>query len=495
MKPKLQHWLFISICIFIVSCSLINTSEARNELSLPNQSQVLERLSFGINTAQLKDIKKRGIEAYIRSQLNPESISESSSLNNYLAGLKFINQQPIKLQREQYINKQKLKDITISTEQKIEIEEKNYDLKKQTQLEAIDAHLARAINSPRQLQEVMVDFWFNHFNVVAGKGTISLWIDDYENKIRANALGSFRDLLGITASHPAMLIYLDNYKNTAYSNPNQKNNSENLNENYARELMELHTLGIDGGYTQEDIIALAKIFTGWRVDYLGKKGDKKGFFFDEKRHDQGEKVFLGHKIEPKGIAEGQKALDILATHPATAKFISYKLAQYFVADQPPSSLVDKLAQKFIKSDGNIKVIMDTLIHDPEFNDPKYYQQKFKTPYQYIVSLVRISEIEQPDYNRIRGMISSLSMPIYSCIPPTGYKNTQDVWLNSQAMLQRIGFAAAIANASLNKQDPVEYQKIETNLGKLSAHTTKVIAKSPGKLRPALILGSPEAMYR
>ena len=495
MRHKLWYGILTIICSSLLCLGLINVTVGKSELSLPNQSQVVEKLSFGINTAQLKDIKTKGIEAYIQSQLNPESIPESSSLNNYLAGLKFINQQPIKLQREQYINKQKLQDITISTEQKIEIAKKNYDLKKQTRLEAMDAHLARAINSPRQLQEVMVDFWFNHFNVVAGKGTISLWINDYENKIRANALGSFRDLLGITASHPAMLIYLDNYKNTAYSNPKQKNNSKNLNENYARELMELHTLGVDGGYTQEDVIALAKIFTGWRVDYLGKKGDKKGFYFDEKNHDQGEKVFLGHKIEPKGIAEGQKALDILATHPATAKFISYKLAQYFLADRPPSSLVDKLAQKFIKSNGNIKVVMETLIHAPEFNDPKYYQQKFKTPYQYIVSLVRISEIEQPDYNRIRGMISSLSMPIYSCIPPTGYKNTQDVWLNSQAMLQRIGFASAIANASLNKEDPVKYQQIKTNLGKLSAHTKKIIAKSPAKLRSALILGSPEAMYR
>ncbi len=495
MRHKLWCGILTIICSSLLCLGLINVTVGKSELSRLNQSQVLERLSFGINTAQHKDIKKRGIEAYIQSQLNPESISESSSLNNYLAGLKFINQQPIQLQTEQYINKQKLKDITISTEQKIKLQEKNYDLKKQARLEAMDAHLARAINSPRQLQEVMVDFWFNHFNVMAGKGTISLWVNDYENKIRANALGSFRDLLEVTASHPAMLIYLDNFKNFAFSNSNKKHNSENLNENYARELMELHTLGIDGGYTQEDVITLAKIFTGWRVDYLGKKGDKKGFYFDEKRHDRTEKVFLGHKIEPNGIAEAQQALDILATHPATAKFISYKLAQYFVADRPPSSLVDKLAQKFMKSDGNIKVVMDTLIHASEFNDPKYYQQKFKTPYQYIVSLVRISEIEQPDYDRIRGMINSLSMPIYSCIPPTGYKNTQDTWLNSQAMLQRIGFASAIASASLNKQDPVEYQKIETNLGKLSVHTKKVIAKSPGKLRTALILGSPEAMYR
>ena len=495
MRHKLWYGILTIICSSLLCLGLINGTVGKSELSQTSQRHILDRLSFGVNSAQLKQVKKEGIEAYIQSQLNPENITESPELENYLAELKSISQEPIELQRKEFVDSKKIKQHKLSAARQLEVAESRKESRIKFKEEAIDAHLARAIYSPRQLQEVMVDFWFNHFNVFVGKGAIALWVNDYENKLRDNAFGNFRDLLAVTATHPAMLIYLDNRENKVSKASETKKAVDKLNENYARELMELHTLGVDGGYTQEDVIELAKIFTGWSINIRGAKEDRQSFLFDEKRHDQSEKVFLGHKIEPQGITEGRKALDILATHPATAKFISYKLAQYFVADQPPSSLVDKLAQKFMKSDGNIKVVMETLIHAPEFNDPKYYQQKFKTPYQYIVSLVRISEIEQPDYDRIRGMISSLSMPIYGCSPPTGYKNTQDVWLNSQAMLQRIGFAAAIANASLNKQDPVKYQKIETNLGKLSAHTTKVIAQSPGKLRPALILGSPEAMYR
>ena len=238
-----------------------------------------------------------------------------------------------------------------------------------------------------------------------------------------------------------------------------------------------------------------RIFTGWGIDLRDREKNGSGFNFNRNFHDRGKKEFLGHTIAQNGIAEGEEALDILATHPATARHISYKLAQYFVSDEPPSNLVDKLAQKFTESDGDIKAIMDTLLHSQEFNDPQYYGQKYKTPYQYIISLVRMAEIEKVNLKRVRGMLINLSMPVYMCNPPTGYKNTQADWLNSQAMLQRINYASAIANGVLSRKVPVDDRQLKNNMAKLSNHTQEVMAKTPAKLRPAVMLASPEAMYR
>ena len=495
MRQKLQHWTSILICGSILWFGLVFPAEANSDLTELRLIHILERLSFGITSEQMQQVKANGIEAYIQSQLNPQLIPESPIVDHYLTKLDSIKQEPLKLRKKFAANAKKLRNSQLSIERQKKIQQQNIQFNAEVRNQTTDARLARAIYSSRQLQEVMVDFWFNHFNVFAAKKAINFWLSDYENDIRTNALGNFRDLLTVTASHPAMLLYLDNDLNTAPNSPGAKGRFKGLNENYARELMELHTLGVDGGYTQDDVVALARILTGWTIDYQGNKGDKNGFFFNPKSHDRGDKIFLGHKITANGIDEGKKALDILATHPATAHFISYKLAQYFVADRPPSSLVDLLTQKFLSSNGNIKVVLDALIHSQEFNNPKYYKQKFKTPYQYIVSLVRMSEIEQPDFKRIRGMLHHLSMPIYLCVPPTGYRNTQEAWLNPQAMLQRVGLATAIANRSLNRDYSIEYKQLAENFGALSQRTKQVIAKSSPKLRSALILGSPEAMYR
>ncbi|MBE9042996.1 DUF1800 domain-containing protein [Pleurocapsales cyanobacterium LEGE 10410] len=495
MRQKLQYWTGILLFSLILWLGLINRAEANSELSQAHQRHILERLSFGVTSEQMQQVKAEGIEAYIQSQLTPELVEEPPILNNYLAKLSLIHQKPTELQKKVNANRKKVRNSGLSIEQKQKIRQEIREMNTKARDEAINAHLARAIYSSRQLKEVMVDFWFNHFNIYADKGDIRLWLSDYEQKIRPHALGNFRDLLAVTARHPAMIIYLDNKKNTAPDSPVGIRGKLGLNENYARELMELHTMGVDGGYTQDDVIALARIFTGWGVDYEGKRGDKKGFFFYKNRHDRHDKTFLGHKIAANGIKEGEQALDILASHPATAHHISYKLAEYFVSDRPPSSLVDRLAQKFLDSDGNIKVVLDTLIHSAEFNDPQYYQQKFTTPYQYIVSLVRMAEIEQPNFKRIRGMLQQLSMPVYRCPLPTGYKNTQSAWLNPQAMLQRTGFATAIARGTLNPGYSIPYKQLQRNSGELSERTKQVIAKTPPKLRSALMMGSPEAMYR
>ena len=460
-----------------------------------NQKHILSKLSFGVTSTELKQVAQTGIEAYIQSQLEPQSINESSQLENYLYQLGSINRNPIELNQNAIALRKKLKNFQLSSEQQQEIQQEIGKLNIGTINKVADAHLLRAIYSNRQLQEVMVDFWFNHFNVYAQKDAVKFWLYDYENQIRTHALGNFYDLLLATAKHPAMLMYLDNQMNTAPDSPAGKMHNRGLNENYARELMELHTLGVDGGYSQDDVIALARIFTGWSTEKKEKKGEQQGFFFFASRHDRQDKVFLGQQILADGIKEGEQALKILANHPATAHHISYELAQYFVADQPPESLVNHLAKKFLDSQGNIQLVMDALIHSQEFNDSQYFGQKFKTPYQYLVSLVRLGEIQQPNLKRLRGMLFQLSMPTYGCVSPDGYSNTQAAWLNPQAMLQRTGFARAIAKGILNQNSRVESQQLAQNLGAISPHTKQVIEQTPVKLRTALMMGSPEAMYR
>ena len=495
MKQKLRHWILVLLLGSMFWFGWQNEVNAIAQSSLAHTRHVLERISFGITSEQMQQVEDIGIEAYIQNQLNPELVSESPVLNDYLKQLDSIDRKPNQMQKKDNALSKQINNSQLSDEQYTKLDEERNDFRRKIASEAIKSRLARAIYSNRQLQEVMVDFWFNHFNVYIDKGQIRFWLSDYEDRIRNNAFGNFRDLLAMTAKHPAMLVYLDNKFNVAPNSRNGIKNKKGLNENYARELMELHTLGVDGGYTQDDIIVLARIFTGWSANLSDKNENKQGFVFDKNRHDPENKVFLGRQISAGGIEEGEKALDILASHPATARNISYKLAQYFVADEPPSSLVDLLSQKFLDSKGDIKVVLNTLIHSSEFNSPQYYKQKFKTPYQYLISLARMAEIERVNVKRIQGMLTQLSMPPYRCSPPTGYKNTRSAWLNPQAMLQRTSFALAIANGNLNKNYKIEPQQLKANLGETSQHTKQVIEKSPQRLHSALMMGSPEAMYR
>jgi len=265
--------------------------------------------------------------------------------------------------------------------------------------------------------------------------------------------------------------------------------------------MELHTLGVDGGYTQQDVTALARIFTGWGFRRYTQQADVMyGVNFDPKRHDFSDKVFLGHTIKGSGIGEGEQALDILASSPATAHHISYELAQYFVADQPPSALVERLAQRFLATDGDIRQVLNTLFHTPEFQDPKNYGTKFKTPYQYVVSALRATGVEVNNFRPISGALQQLGMPLYGCLTPDGYKNTQSAWLNPDAMTRRLSFATALASGrmplnTLSKSQPVDALRLANTLeNDFSAQTQSAIVASPPQLRATLILGSPEFMH-
>ena len=498
MKKKFRYLVAIGVVALLMwGWQFVPQAAASNQTQAIH---TISRLSYGATPKQIAKVQKAGIESYIQAQLNPDSISETALLNNKLKKLpSAIANDSVATWRKyrQYDRRINAKgENTPTTEARKRLEKERNQLRNQLVREAKQAHIARAVFSSRQLQEVMTDFWFNHFNVYASKRAVGIWVNDYESQLRKHSLGNFRDLLGVTAHHPAMLMYLDNDLNTNPNSKSKQGNARGLNENYARELMELHTLGVDGGYTQQDVIALARIFTGWGINYNPEPQDTSAFRFFERRHDNGEKTFLGQKIPGNGIAEGEKALDILASHSSTARFVSYKLAQYFVSDRPPESLVNVLAQTFTASDGNIKTVLDTLFHSTEFNDPQYYQAKFKTPLQYVVSLVRASNIRDFKLERLENILSSLGMPVYSCVTPDGYKNTETAWLNPDTMLRRLSFAVNIANGGLNKSQKPSWQQLQQTLGsKLTNKTKKAIAPQPNHLKSALILGSPEMMYR
>jgi uncharacterized protein (DUF1800 family) len=300
------------------------------------------------------------------------------------------------------------------------------------------AKLLRVIYGERQLEEVMADFWFNHFNVFMGKGADRYLLAGYERDvIRPHALGKFEDLLLAVAQSPAMLFYLDNWMSVGPNTNFAKSGHHGLNENYARELMELHTLGVDGGYTQHDVTEVAKVFTGWTLNRPRKAGE---FEFDERKHEPGPKNVLGHEIQNQGQDEGRQVLHLLAQHPSTARFISTKLAQRFVADDPPPALVDKLAKKFESSGGDIREVLRTLFHSPEFWAPQTYRAKVKTPLEFIASAVRDTGANVQNAMPLVQILNQMGMPLYGSQPPTGYAMKAEAWVNSAALLSRMNFA-------------------------------------------------------
>jgi uncharacterized protein (DUF1800 family) len=309
----------------------------------------------------------------------------------------------------------------------------------------MDAKLLRAVYSNRQFAEGLDDFWFNHFNVFFDKGADRFLIPEYErDAIRPHVLGKFRDLLEATAKSPAMLFYLDNFESVRAdldANAAGKRVKRGLNENYGRELMELHTLGVNGGYTQKDVIEVARCFTGWTIEQPGRGG---AFRYNDRVHDKGQKVVLGHVI-PAGGGEndGEKVLDILAHHPSTARFISRELAQRFVSDNPPEALVDRMAKTFLTKDGDIREVLKTMFGSREFWSEGAYRAKVKTPFEMVVSAVRAVDANVDDAFALANQINQLGEPLYRKQEPTGYSNLNSEWVNSAALLGRMNFALAL----------------------------------------------------
>jgi uncharacterized protein (DUF1800 family) len=334
------------------------------------------------------------------------------------------------------------------------------------------AKMTRAIYSERQLQQVMDDFWFNHFNVFAGKGQDRYYLTSYERDvIQPHALGKFRDLVTDTAKSPAMLFYLDNFLSAdpraaqrqaqeramrqqrraglgRFPRPmpqtqaaNKKKQERGLNENYGRELMELHTLGVDGGYTQKDVTEVARSFTGWTIE---KPRENPLFKFEERIHDPDSKIVLGKKIHAGGMKDGEQVIELLAKHPSTAKFISSKLARRFVSDNPPPALVARMANTFKSSDGDIRSVMHTMIYSPEFWSRDAYHAKIKTPFEFVASTVRVLGTDVDTAMPLVQWVGRIGEPLYQCQPPTGYSDKAEAWVNAGALLNRLNFSLALA---------------------------------------------------
>jgi uncharacterized protein (DUF1800 family) len=334
------------------------------------------------------------------------------------------------------------------------------------------AKVTRAIYSERQLQQIMDDFWFNHFNVFAGKGEDRWYLTSYERDvIQPHAFGKFKDLLTATAKSPAMLFYLDNFlsadpraadrqaaeramrqqmRRGGFGRPwppraqpqgQAKKNVSGLNENYGRELMELHTLGVDGGYTQKDVTEVARCFTGWTID---KPRQSPEFKFDERLHDPDPKFVLGKKIHAGGMKDGEEVIDLLAHDASTARFISIKLARRFVSDNPPEELVERMAKTFRSTDGDIRDVLKTMIYSPEFWSREAYRAKIKSPFELVVSAVRALGTDVDTPMPLVQWAGRIGEPLYQCQPPTGYSDKADAWVNTGALLSRLNFSLALA---------------------------------------------------
>jgi uncharacterized protein (DUF1800 family) len=440
---------------------------------------VLSRLSFGARPGDVEKVKAMGIAAYMARQLSPESIDDSA-LKERLRPLETIGKSSRELAR--LFPRPSRKARADRRAPPATRGSDNEDQKSQTDpamreamagmrkvaVELSQAKILRAAYSERQLQEVMTDFWFNHFNVFIGKGADRVLTGEYERDVvRPNALGKFHDLLVATAKSPAMLFYLDNWMSadpnaserftglrsrmrSAVQGQNPDVNlrrPRGLNENYARELLELHTLGVEGGYTQKDVQEVARCFTGWTIRNPRQGG---GFHFGPLRHDNGEKRVLGKTIPAGGgIRDGEIVLEMLSKHPSTARFISTKLCRRFVSDDPPEALVKRCASTFLKSGGDIRQVLAAIFTSPEFYSREAYRAKVKKPLELVASALRATgaEMSVPPPRILFALRSMGEMP-YGCQPPTGYPDTADAWINSGALLERLNFATALAGGKI-----------------------------------------------
>lgn len=478
----------LSARLFLIALGLSTNLFAADMHSPQLAIQLLNRAAYGPTPAEVQLVSKIGADQWLLQQLNPSQIKLSSEQQ--------VRFQHLDEQEQQALHR--LPELAQAQRNKDNAEANNAlrrEVFRSLADAAMERRLIRATESPRQLEEVLTEFWFNHFNVFIAKGMTAALVGDYERQaIRPYVLGHFRDLLGATAKHPAMLFYLDNWQSIAPGS--QRGKADGLNENYARELMELHTLGVDGGYSQQDVTELARMLTGWTFLRRDLVNPAQAFSFSARVHDGGSKQWLGQNIKANGQREGEAALDQLASHPSTAQHISYQLAQYFVADEPPKALVDRMAKCFLQTDGDLKAVTSLLLKSDEFWAAVQQAGRFKTPYRYVLSAIRASQQTitngKPTLNTLREM----GMPLYGNITPDGYKVVASSWLNPDALQKRIDFANAMANGRLpNRGEAAQPLHIEPLLQLyqpvLSSHTRQIIAAAPEGQQAALLLASPE----
>lgn len=588
-------WQAIAIVALIgLSASVVQAADEEPLTERQKIIHVLNRLGYGPRPGDVERVEKMGLQAYIRQQLHPESIDDTA-LRSELARFDILTMSESELfedfRADQQANKQRKIEQADAEKKSAAMSDSSTNSMSANEpapakrdrrpdgprrsliavAELQDAKIISAIDSPRQLYEVLVDFWSNHFNIDVRKGPCRvLKVADERDVIRPHVLGKFRDLLGASAKSPAMLHYLDNFQNAAprQMSPNEQRRRQQylqqqnpgapvetvdnkpkqvggINENYAREIMELHTLGVDGGYTQKDVQEVARCFTGWGVD--PQTGE---FAFQPRRHDDGSKFVLGHFIPADGgIKDGERVLDILASHPSTAKFISTELCRRLVTDDPPPALVERIASVFRETDGDLRQVVQAIINSPEFFSPQVYRAKIKSPFEFAVSAVRATGRTIVDNDVLpmnarlaveagatfgRGMdrianakrqsldiaVIEMGEPLFAYQAPTGYTEDSRKWVNAGALIARMNFALALSErkvvdvspASTNlvrgvdsdKPDEVLEQLNESLLnGEMATSTRATLEKHIAKKDPddsstvnipeltALVLGSPE----
>ncbi len=551
------------ISLINVNAQMMQKTSAKSLTEDQKILHVLNRLGFGARPGDVAKVKASGLNKYIEQQLNPFSISDVLAeakvknidvlnLSNEEIFAKYPTPAAVlqavakenglnKSEAAQLKNKNKNNADAMTADDKngsknvaqmnederqkvlqevAEIyKENNYGRPQQISQQLNASRILRAVYSERQLQEQMVDFWSNHFNVYANKAAVRWFLPEYDRDvIRPNALGNFKDLLLATAKSPAMLFYLDNFQSVSPNmqannaarnrqarngqmNPRQRERAKErfglndaeldarlkqqqqrqnqaskqkrgINENYARELMELHTLGVDGGYTQKDVGEVARAFTGWTIvnprgyrtiaaNMINGTGDRRAnrlakamglpedaesgtFYFNERAHDTGEKIVLGQKINEGGMKDGLKVLDVLVNSPATAKFIARKLAVKFVSDNPSDALVNRVADAFHNSKGDIKTTLRALFTDKEFYAAENYRVKIKTPFELVVSAIRTVGADT-NGGQVQALLAKMGEPLYGYIAPTGYPDMAEDWVNTGALLERMNFAVALAS--------------------------------------------------
>jgi uncharacterized protein (DUF1800 family) len=457
---------------------VVAPTEPREQTADQQVQQVLNRLAFGARPGDVARVRAAGVDQWIALQLAPDRIDDrvtDAVLASYeelnqptsdLVGMYAEGQQALRQMQKQAAQQG---DTNGKADLRAELLRQNPQLRDQVRRnqrivgDVQSARLARAVGSERQLQEVMTDFWENHFTVFAGKGLTRLFIPAYDREvIRPRALGHFRDLLGAVARSPAMLFYLDQWQSAADSlHPTlgaprpgivrraapapQQRPRRGLNENYARELLELHTLGVDGGYTQQDVINVARALTGWTMN----PGQGAEFVFRPEIHDAGEKIVLGHRLAAgRGIEDGEDVLDIVAHDPHTARFIARKLAIRFVSDNPPPALVDRAARRFLETGGDIRETVRSIVTSSEFFSHAAYRSKVKSPLELVASALRAVGAEPDTSMRSARLVAFLGQPIFGHQAPNGWPETGESWMNTGAILNRINFGLTVAAGRL-----------------------------------------------
>jgi len=568
-SQRIGWWVAFAAGLALMGLLGRGSSAAPKTVDDATIAHVLSRTTFGPTPGDVARVRAMGLERYLDEQLHPEQLSDADvrarlaafqtlSLDSATIAERYY--QP--LLRERRANKKEngqadtggdpqdpkdaLKDM--SPEDRARLRELRENGKRVMD-ELSQQKVLRAVYSPRQLEEVLVDVWFNHFNVFAGKGPVRGYLTEYErDAIRPHVLGNFRDLLGAVAKSPAMLFYLDNWQSVDPKSAEEMSQRldramesgggargfgrrrliqrrlgdgatpeamaqikarmpRGINENYARELMELHTLGVGGGYSQADVVEVAKCFTGWTIRGPRQGG---GYAFEERRHVKGPKTVLGVTIDKGGEADGEAVLDLLAAHPSTATFIATKLARRFVADEPPPALVTRAAATFTRTHGDLREVVRTILTAPEFIAPEARGAKVKTPFEFVVSALRATRADVSDATIAVAHLKTLGMPLYFAQPPTGYADKAEAWVNTGALVSRMNLAVDLtANrvsgihvdlaALAGTTDPVaarQWAARDLLRGTASGGTEGTLARGTDVATiAALALGSPEFQRR